>query len=277
MNDIIIYDYYYFLNIKNTINNSNIEDDLKNKINDIFNTHQCFNLKNKLVKSRYTSKPILLENKTDDKIILSYLNKITNKNYDELSIKIIKNITNYNYNIIIEKLLEISYKQPNYSDLYIKLYKIIHTYILEKKEIILFNKITNLILEFFNNIINNKNNDLNLIIKHIDKKKLEYNDFCDINKNSKHLKGKINIICYLIKNKIINIDKNYLIDTLFEYENYDNEIFLELLQIINNILLLNNDKINILKEYLNTEDFKGKMIIKCKIKDIIDNRKIKDF
>jgi|TARA_B110000240_G_scaffold197760_1_gene254226 hypothetical protein len=277
MSDIIIYDYYYFLNIKNTINNSNIEDNLKNKITDIFNTHQCFNLKNKVVKNRYTSKPKLLENKTDDKIILSYLNKITNKNYEELSTKIIKNITNYNYTIIFEKLLEISYKQPHYSNLYIKLYKRINNFILEEKNNILLDNIYNFILEYSNNIINNKNNDLNLIIKHVDKKKLDYNDFCDINKNSKHLKGKINIICYLIKYKIINIDKNYLIDNLFKYENYDNEIFLELLQIINNILVLDNDKIDVLREYIKTSDFKGKMMIKFKLKDIIDNKKIKDF
>ena len=118
---------------------------------------------------------------------------------------------------------------------------------------------------------------LSLIDKHIDKVKLDYNEFCDINKNAKHLKGRISIICNLIKNEIINYDKDNLIDTLFKYENYDNEVFLEVLQILNNILKLDDKKIEVLQEYVNTTNFKGKMMLKFKLKDIIDNKPIKPF
>ena len=86
----------------------------------------------------------------------------------------------------------------------------------------------------------------------------------------------------LIDNKtlIVNsskIEKNYLIDNLFKYENYDNEVFLELLQILNNILNLDNEKIKVLQEYVDTANFKGKMMLKFKLKDIIDNKQIKPF
>ena len=106
----------------------------------------------------------------------------------------------------------------------------------------LINNIITYITTKINDIINNKNNDLSLIDKHIDKVKLDYNEFCDINKNAKHLKGRISTICNLIKNEIINYDKDNLIDTLFKYENYDNEVFLEVLQILNNILKLDDKK-----------------------------------
>ena len=121
------------------------------------------------------------------------------------------------------------------------------------------------------------NNELSLIDKHIDKVKLDYDDFCDVNKNAKHLKGKIFIISNLIKNEIIKLEKNELINNLFKYENYDNEIFLELLQILNNILVLDEEKISVLQNYVDTSNFKGKMMLKFKLKDIIDNKLIKAF
>tara|TARA_Y100000389_G_scaffold166084_1_gene170638 strand:- start:685 stop:1521 length:837 start_codon:yes stop_codon:yes gene_type:complete len=278
MNQIIIYEYEYFLNIKNEIDYSNIDKDLTTKITHIINNHKCFQFNNRSRNNKkynnlsYNKKFIP---KTEDKIILSYLNKLSSSNYDDLSQKIINNIRNENYNIIIDKLFNISYKQSNYTNIYIDLFKKI---ILSSKENnILLNNIKNLIFNLSNDIINNKNNDLDLIIKHTNKNDLNYDDFCDINKNSKYLKGKINIICNLIKNKIINIDKNYLITNLFKYENYENEIFLELVQIINNILLLNKTNINLLKNYITTNNFKGKMMIKFKLQDIIENKKIKCF
>tara|TARA_B110000259_G_scaffold185321_1_gene234088 strand:+ start:3462 stop:4337 length:876 start_codon:yes stop_codon:yes gene_type:complete len=281
-----IYNEDYFLSKK--LKSIDIPDELKIKLNDIFTKYACFNdsanirkpaynkYKNKKTNFNTYKEPNeknRLKRKTDIQIILGYLNKLTDKNYKDLSEKIINNICEENYIKIITKLFEISYKQSSYSDLYIKLYKKI--ILIENDDLI--KSITNYILSEIENIISNKNNDLTLIDKHINKNHLDYNDFCDINKNAKNLKGKILIISKLIKNKIITLDKNFFIDTFFKYENYENEIFLELLQILNNILKLDNDKISVLQKYVDTSNFKGKMMLKFKLKDIIDNKPIKIF
>lgn len=318
----MIYDINYFIEIKDNIDSKNIDIDLKNKIENLFSSYDCFkedkskyssntrysnskysnskypnrysNSKypNRYSNSRYSSNSryktknkqdmhnleknniIRKKNRTDVEIIVSYLNKLTRKNYEDLSIKICDNICEDNYERIIDKLFEISYKQTSYSDLYVELYKQILSSITEKDLDV---NIINHIDIKINDIIENNNNELSLIDKHIDKVQLDYSDFCDINKNAKHLKGKISIISNLIKNEVINLDQNYLIDTLFKYENYENEIFLELLQILNNILKLNDEKIKVLQEYVDTTNFKGKMMLKFKLKDIIDNKPIKSF
>ena len=97
------------------------------------------------------------------------------------------------------------------------------------------------------------------------------------NKEKKNLKGKINIIINLIKFDIIPIGKEFLIKNLMKYKNYENELFLELLQIINNISKLEKHVINDLQNYLDNTNFKGKMMIKFKIKDVIENKIIKEF
>ena len=300
----MIYDINYFIEVKNNIDIKNIDVNLKNKITDLFSSYDCFdetkynnkynssskyNSNNKYyTNSRYKSNKnkhkkypnleknniIRKKNRTDVEIILSYLNKLTHTNYEDLSTKICENICEDNYQKIIDKLFEISYKQTSYSELYILLYKKIISSITEDN---LIHNIITYITTKVNDIINNKNNDLSLIDKHIDKVKLDYNEFCDINKNAKHLKGRISIICNLIKNEIINLDQNNLIDILFKYENYDNEVFLEVLQILNNILKLDDEKIKVLQEYVDTTNFKGKMMLKFKLKDIIDNKPIKAF
>ena len=311
----MIYDINYFIEERDNVDSKNIDINLKNKINELFSSYDCFSEENnnysitskysssKYSSSKYSSSKYsnryngkkykhkmnrnkkstdyysentnyTKKNRTDVEIIMSYLNKITNKNYEDLSSKICDNISDDNYVRIIDKLFEISYKQTSYSDLYIELYNKI---LLSSTENDLINKIIDHITSKINNIIENKNNELSLINEHIDKVQLDYSDFCDINKNAKHLKGKISIISNLIKNKIINLDKNILIDNLFKYENYNNEIFLEILQILNNILKLDNNKINVLQEYVNNTNFKGKMMLKFKLKDIIDNKSIKSF
>ena len=294
----MIYDINYFIEVKNNIDIKNIDVNLKNKITDLFSSYDCFdetkynskynsnskyytNSRYKSNKNKYKKYPnleknniIRKKNRTDVEIILSYLNKLTHTNYEDLSTKICDNICEDNYQRIIDKLFEISYKQTSYSELYILLYKKIISSITEDN---LIHNIITYITTKVNDIINNKNNDLSLIDKHIDKVKLDYNEFCDINKNAKHLKGRISIICNLIKNEIINLDQNNLIDILFKYENYDNEVFLEVLQILNNILKLDDEKIKVLQEYVDTANFKGKMMLKFKLKDIIDNKPIKAF
>lgn len=288
---IYIYNEDYFLSKKQDTNNNvdNKCEEFKKILKEIFKKYPCFNPstnvrkypynKYKYNKNNYrhklkeTSEKNRLKKKTDIQIILGYLNKLSTQNYNSLSEKIIESICEENYIKIINKLFEISYKQISYSELYIKIYKKIisidDSQLIEKINTYIINDITNIIL--------NKNDDLILIDKHIDKAKLDYNDFCDINKSAKNLKGKINIISKLIKNNIIKLEKNYLIDNLFKYENYDNEIFLELLHILNNILKLDDEKIKVLQEYVNTANFKRKMMLKFKLKDIIDNKPIKVF
>lgn len=297
-NTIYLYNLEYFLSKKQEID---IDINLKNLFNKIFNNYDCFN-DNAIVKKNYhkqqrykfnnnnnnkrnnyfksknnnfkeTNENDRLKKRTDIQIILGYLNKLSKKTYNDLSTKIVDNIYEENYKKIIDKLFEISYKQSSYCELYIQLYKKIIN--IDDKKLII--KISDYLLSKIISIINNDNNDLTLIEKHINKIDLEYDDFCDINKNAKYLKGKINIICNLIKNNIIDLDEKYLINNLFKYKNYKNEIFLELIQILNNILKLDDDKIEILQNYVNTTNFKGKMMLKFKLKDIIDNKPIKDF
>lgn len=293
----MIYDINFFTEVKNNISDNHITSTLQDKITKLFSSFDCFNenkynSKYNTSSNKYNSKfrthknkykkysnieknfPQRNKNKTDVDIILSYLNKITNSNYNDLSIKICDNISDDNYEKIINKLFEISFKQSTYTELYINLYKKI---LLDINYNSLNNKIINTIINNCNNIINNESNDLDLLNEHVNKIKLDYDDFCKINKNSKYLKGKINIICYLIKNEIINLDKQLLIDKLFKYKNYNNEIFLELLQIINNTIGLDQNIINELNDYVNTTNFKGKMMIKFKLQDIIENKCIKDF
>lgn len=285
---IYIYSIDYFLNKKKEINKT--DENLKKILTDIYSKHECFNetivnrrplySKYKYKKNSYKynnykeiSENNRKKNKTDIQLVLGYLNKLSNTNYKDLSEKIISNISHDNYIKIINKLFEISYKQTTYYKLYINLFEQIIN--IDNKELV--KNINNYIISQINDIILNKNEDLTLINKHIDKVKLEYDDFCDINKNAKFLKGKIYIISKLIKNEIIDINKEYLIDTIFKYKNYDNEIFLEVLQILNNILKLDDEKIRLLQEYIDITNFKGKMMLKFKLKDIIDNKIIKSF
>ena len=124
-------------------------------------------------------------------------------------------------------------------------------------------------------IVTNKNGDLKLIVTNTSSN--SYDEFCDINKEKKNLKGKIKIILYLIKNNIIPFTKDYIFKNILKYKDYENDIYLEILQIIHNIIYLEENQIEDLNNYLKTNNFKGKMMYKFKIKDIIDNIKMKDF
>ena len=262
--NIIIYNADVFNSIEKTIN-TNVDEELKKKIKNLINSYSCFrNFKNynNFKKKKYYSKDMY---KTDDKVILSYLNKITTNNYNNLSLKIKSNIRNDNFKIIIDKLLLISFKQSSYTELYMNLYKLI--IIDEIKCKYLNDKIEEILL--------NKNDDLRLLLDKISSE--SYDEFCDNNKEKKSLKGKINIIINLIKFDIIPLGKEFLIKNLIKYKNFENELYLELLQIINNISGLSKQIINELKSYLDNNNFKGKMMIKFKIQDIIENKPLKEF
>tara|TARA_Y100000389_G_C17360320_1_gene463389 strand:- start:170 stop:967 length:798 start_codon:yes stop_codon:yes gene_type:complete len=263
---IVVYSPDFFLNTKDQIKSDDIDEILKNEIKKLISNHSCFkkykNFNNNYKKKEFYKKFVP---KTDDKIILGYLNKITEDNYETLSKKIIINTTSSNYSIIIDKLNLISFKQSNYSDLYMKLYKCIIINEVRK------NYLTNKIDE----IVTNKKGDLKLIVTNTSSN--SYDEFCDINKEKKNLKGKIKIILYLIKNNIIPFTKDYIFKNILKYKDYENDIYLEILQIIHNIIYLEENQIEDLNNYLKTNNFKGKMMYKFKIKDIIDNIKMKDF
>lgn len=283
----------YFYSIKEKIINNNNYDDYNNKINELVKKYDCFNNKptqisnnrfnkdkyynNRNFKNKYYSKNNFKTiekkkpSKTDQQLILSKFNKISNNNYQQISKEIINILNDTNYEIVIDKLFEISYKQTNYYDIYENIYKLL----LSHDNTLLFEKMKLFLLTKINSIILNLNGDMTLIVKHIDKNILKYDEFCDINKSSKYLKGKIFVISKLINNQIIDIDKDFFVNNIFKYENYNNEIYLELLQIINNNIGLTEKKIEILGDYIDKTDFKGKYIIKFKIKDIIENKNIK--
>lgn len=283
----------YFYSIKEKIINNNNYDDYINKINELVKKYDCFNNKptqisnnrfnkdkyynNRNFKNKYYSKNNFKTiekkkpSKTDQQLILSKFNKISNNNYQQISKEIINILNDTNYEIVIDKLFEISYKQTNYYDIYENIYKLL----LSHDNILLFEKMKLFLLTKINSIILNLNGDMTLIVKHIDKNELKYDEFCDINKNSKYLKGKIFVISKLINNQIIDIKKDFFVNNIFKYENYNNEIYLELLQIINNNIGLTEKKIEILRDYIEKTDFKGKYILKFKIKDIIENKNIK--
>lgn len=289
----IYYTIDYFYSIKEKIINNNNYDDYINKINELVKKYDCFNNKptqisnnrfnkdkyynNRNFKNKYYSKNNFKTiekkkpSKTDQQLILSKFNKISNNNYQQISKEIINILNDTNYEIVIDKLFEISYKQTNYYDIYENIYKLLlshdNTLLFEKMKLFLLNKI--------NSIILNLNGDMTLIVKHIDKNELKYDEFCDINKSSKYLKGKIFVISKLINNQIIDIEKDFFVNNIFKYENYNNEIYLELLQIINNNIGLTEKKIEILEDFIEKTDFKGKYILKFKIKDIIENKNIK--
>ena len=268
----IIYEPEFFNSIKTDIDYNNIDKNIKSIINNLIKNYNCFKnpreyeRKNNFYKQRRYY-PKISKPKTDDKIILSYLNKITKDNYDNLSQKIISNIRDDNFKMIIDKLLLISFKQSNYTMLYIDLYK----------SIINDDEKTDYLNNNINDIITNKNNDLKVLISNENINELEYDDFCDNNKDKRNLKGKINIIINLIKFEITKISKETFLENIIKYKDYNNEIYLEILQIINNIIDLDDSIIQDLHNYLDTNNFKGKMMIKFKIKDIIENKPIKEF
>ena len=270
----IIYEPEFFNSVKNQVNKDNIDEKIKDLIKKLTEEYNCFkNLKEYEKKNNFYKHnkkkiyPKISKPKTDDKIVLSYLNKITFDNYEILSKKIISNIRDNNFKMIIDKLLIISFKQYNYSKLYLDLYKAILDD--DEKKNYLNNKICEIII--------NKNGDLNVLINNENINKLNYDDFCDNNKEKKNLKGKINIIINLIKSEIIEITKEMFYKNLIKYKDYNNEIYLEILQIVNNNIKLSNELIEDLQNYLDKNDFKGRMMIKFKIKDIIDNKIIKEF
>ena len=187
----IIYEPEFFNSVKNQVNKDNIDEKIKDLIKKLTEEYNCFkNLKEYEKKNNFYKHnkkkiyPKISKPKTDDKIVLSYLNKITFDNYEILSKKIISNIRDNNFKMIIDKLLIISFKQYNYSKLYLDLYKAILDD--DEKKNYLNNKICEIII--------NKNGDLNVLINNENINKLNYDDFCDNNKEKKNLKGKINII-----------------------------------------------------------------------------------
>jgi len=250
--------------------------------------------------------------KTDKNKILSLLNKISSQNYEKLSKQILdefdlinfisnNNDLNNNNKIIIDSLFEVSYKQTNFTNLYIFIYSSIliknkfsikyFNELLENNENlnIILNNLSNYnyiyLIELINKFLNdsNKENDdeseWNLIFlnKSLNENKLEnsesYEKFCKNNKKIKLFKGKIFIIIYLIKNNIINKEFiKILIDKIYQYEDFMNDIFLDILHMYHYHIKLTNDKLNDLKIFTKSDLIKKNLKLKFKIYDILDNK-----
>lgn len=262
--------------------------------------------------------------KTDKNKILSLLNKISSQNYEKLSkqildefdlINFISNNNNLNNNnkIIIDSLFEVSYKQTNFTNLYIFIYSSIlvknkfsikyFNELLENNENlnIILNNLSNYnyiyLIELINKFLNNSNNyydnqdnneddneddnedEWNLIFlnKSLNENKLEnsesYEIFCKNNKKIKLFKGKIFVIIYLIKNNIIHKEfTKILIDKIYQYEDFMNDIFLDILHMYHYHIKLTNDKLNDLKIFTKSDLIKKNLKLKFKIYDILDNK-----
>lgn len=252
------------------------------------------------------------KSKTDKNKILSLLNKISSQNYEKLSKQILdefdlinfisnSNDLNNNNKIIIDSLFEVSYKQTNFINLYIFIYssiliknkfsiKYFNELLENNKNLnIILNNLSNynyiylikLINEFLNNS-NKENNDeseWNLIFlnKSLNENKLEnsesYEIFCKNNKKIKLFKGKILVIIYLIKNNIINKEFiKILINKIYKYEDFMNDIFLDILHMYHYHIKLTNDKLNDLKFFTKSDLINKNLKLKFKIYDILDNK-----
>jgi hypothetical protein len=153
-----------------------------------------------------------------NKFSIKYFNQLL-ENYDNLNI-IFNNLTNYNYTYLIK-----------------------------------------LINNFLNNYCDNDDNynnydEWNLIFlnKSLNENNLEnsklYDIFCKNNKKVKLFKGKIFVIIHLIKNNIINKEFiKILINKIYKYEDFMNDIFLDILHMYHYHIKLSNDKVNDLKNF----------------------------
>lgn len=320
MTDINEHDCYnldFFWDIRDKFETDNIPIELRNIITSIINSHYCFNKSyvynphqynkshysiqqhnhnfpkqynyNKIQSINKCSIPKTIIKKNNDKITIttiSNLNKLSTDNYDKLSIDIINNINNDNYNKIIDKLFEISFKQSNYSELYVSLIcSIINKSSNETKTNELNSNIYNHLYNIIDDIIFNRNDDLDILLTIIDKGSMDYDDFCDINKLTKYFLGKILIICMIVSNDRIftkSHSSNIITEInniLIKYKNYDNELFLNVCQIMNNTIKLDTKFMNDLNSYLhkrlNGDNFDKSKNIKFKLYDIIDNKQWK--
>jgi len=292
-------------NIRNNKNNKNTNINYNVDINDEKYKQLEQSILNQIKKKK--DKP-----KTDKNKILSLLNKISSQNYEKLSKQILdefdlinfisnNNDLNNNNKIIIDSLFEVSYKQTNFTNLYIFIYSSIliknkfsikyFNELLENNENlnIILNNLSNYnyiyLIELINKFLNdsNKENDdeseWNLIFlnKSLNENKLEnsesYEKFCKNNKKIKLFKGKIFIIIYLIKNNIINKEFiKILIDKIYQYEDFMNDIFLDILHMYHYHIKLTNDKLNDLKIFTKSDLIKKNLKLKFKIYDILDNK-----
>jgi hypothetical protein len=218
----------------------------------------------------------LIELENNKKEILSLLNKLSDKKEKEISDKIIniclKAINKDICDILCEKIFEYGTKQHNYIYLYINLYeRLINNNI--KNGII--KKICDIVDIKIKKYINCENEDdkYNVLYReNIDKKSMDYDDFCKINKEGDILKGIIKFICLIYKKwnkkEILNL-KN----VIFNIQSFTNEIYLDCIMILHDIFCLSSKQMEILKDYEKNGDFKGKMMMKFKILDIIELKK----
>jgi hypothetical protein len=277
--EIIIYDYKYFLSIKNKIvidETDNFFNKVKININQLFDSNYRDNYAQKVItfynnfntNKENNSNVCLKKKKHKDKRIelFSLLNKITETNYNTILIEIKKILFLDNQVFIntIDDFWTFCYKQPLYSIIYIDLLNKILEYIKDNNTSeIIKNKLSEIIKNFIEvdlssinteNITDNQN----------------YDDFCDNNKKFKNIRGKTISICWIILKTKLNIISKEEFFEIIKNLDLKQDIVLDILHIYNTLLYLDKDYLCYLKDYSNTENVTKKS--KYKILDILENR-----
>lgn len=199
------------------------------------------------------------------------LNKMTDKNYTEMRNKIIelidKILSEDTDNENMMRVGNIIFDIASTTRFYSKMYADLYSELINKYEIM-----RNVFENSFNKFI-----ELFSIIEYVDPK-VDYDKFCNVNKNNEKRKALSAFFVNLMNNKIISEEKiiniiRNLLNNIMEYikqENKKNEVD----EISENIAILYN------KEYIDPSDYDYELICGMDIDEVIDflaNCRVKDF
>ncbi len=275
--EIIIYEYNFFLSIKNCIiddTDNNFINKIKNKLNQLFDYNyrtsytkkvvSFYNNYNNNIQKTLKEKNFTRKNKDKKVEIFGLLNKITEINYDNI-LQEIKNILYQDKSIFlysIDDLWDFCYKQSIYSIIYVDLLNNIILFINDENiNKLIIQKLTKKINDFISEeLLNNINSEIIT----------NYNDFCDNNIKYKNTRGKIITICWIIIRTNLNIITSNELFANLRHLNLHNDISIDLLHIYNTLIHLDTKYILYLKNFIETNIITKKN--KYKIMDIIDNR-----
>lgn len=207
--------------------------------------------------------------KNDEQIIYSLLNKLSEKNYKTISESILKIVNENNIDLIYGKICEFAYKQPLYVNIYIDIIRKIYELRNAKITAVILNSINNLNFGEATEIIEKP--ELNIYV-------MSEDEFCDYNKRSDIIRGKFLFIGKLVDLLYLEINHKEFrkhIDYILNLNNLQNEIYLDCLNIINNVMRLSDEYIAKLQKYANPTNFKGKMKLYFRLMSIIENNEHK--
>ncbi len=276
--DIIIYDYDFFLSIKQSIiidnSSNNYTNKIKDKINSLFsydyrqlytqkvvayyNNYNCKNLKDKEKNFKRKTKDKKIE-------IFLLLNKITESNYKRILFEL-KQILQQDKSILINSIDDLwvfCYKQSFYSILYVDLLDKLIIYINNQD---IKDKIIENLLKHINKFIK----DEIYVTTTKENENKNYEDFCDNNIKYKNIRGKFITICWIFLRTQLNIINKTDIIEILKNLDLSNDISLDLLHIYNTLINFDENYISYLKKYIETNTITKKN--KYKIMDIIEKR-----